>query len=254
MDAKRLRHFREVVDDTASDGFSHIETTADDNSIHEMQAADNDDSQFVGSVPSRNVTQKRQKPFIQRPQSIEQDHELDSLVNFVNGQGQLPPIYLKRASTTKTMITTAAREPARNKPLVEATLGHTQVRTLMDTGAETNVIDQVCMNRIMRHDNQAVFKPFKSHLTCANGSRMLVAGEAELSLTLGNITSTQKFLVVPCLIPRVIVGIRTMKMLSVEIDPANDCIRVQNTSVPFVSKIDRPVAGNEQQSGLGIEH
>ena len=72
-------------------------------------------------------------------------------------------------------------------------------------------------------------------------------GSIELKLNIGDKISTQKFVIVDALFPRVIVGIKTMKNIGLQIDPENDGIKINGKLISFLSKVE---AVNEFQSLL----
>jgi hypothetical protein len=91
----------------------------------------------------------------------------------------------------------------------------------------------------MTHQRAPIkFSPIQSEIQCANGSKMCVTGQATFSVQIGNAQVEQKFMVVKKIFPRIIIGLRTMKTMSISIDAENDCILVdKQIRVPFISHI-----------------
>ncbi len=101
-----------------------------------------------------------------------------------------------------------------------------------------NVIDYDFLNSLLKKQAPVKFTPATSSIQCANGSKMTVTGAATFSVHIGSVRAVQKFQVVKGLFPKLIVGIRTMKTMSLSLDPESDCAYVgRNYRVPFVSHV-----------------
>jgi hypothetical protein len=146
------------------------------------------------------------------------------------------------------LISESHLEPARNKPVVIGKCAGIKSKIFIDSGAEINVIDGDYLNELMTRQQASIkFIPSNSSIQCANGSKMCVTGQAIFPLQIGNAKVEQRFMVVKKIFPKVIVGLRTMKTMSIVIDAKNDGVIVDNKiRVPFISRIiPESVLGNE---------
>jgi hypothetical protein len=176
--------------------------------------------------------------------------------NFVCGHGRKPKKYsLKKGAYQQTLISVNHSEPAKNKPVVIGKCAGVKAKIFIDSGAEMNVIDADFLNEIIIQQRTPVkFVPGKAFIQCANGSKMAVTGHATFLVELGNARVQQKFMVVQRIFPKIIIGLRTMKTMSIIIDAVNDGIIVnEETRVPFLSRIspDSTVQGNGYGATLG---
>lgn len=161
--------------------------------------------------------------------------------DYISGTTKRPRRPLKRQSSP-TLISNSRPEKARNKPVIPAVVeGHFGKNVFMDSGCECNIIDNSFLGKVSRVNSQIkMLKSSGGNLACANGSPMKIIGFTVLNLKIGPKTMRLKFTVVESIFPNVIIGIRTMKKERISIIPAWDCVKVENASVPFVSKIVSP--------------
>lgn len=182
--------------------------------------------------------------------SARQIAEASSWAEYVKGNIRKP----SNRMVAPTMISCGHSEPARNKPVVIGRCAGEKTKLLLDSGAETNVIDSGFVNWLMQMNAPLKFTPRMARLRCANGTPMTVTGEVSLTLQVGLAKVPQRFMVVQNLFPRVIIGIRTMKTMNIILDPSNDCIVVgDGQRVPFLSRSDAEtvVPAPQQENGQG---
>lgn len=153
----------------------------------------------------------------------------DQWVNYIQGRSAKAP--------SPTLISNSRPERAANKPLVQGKIDGTDVKILLDTGAEINVIDESLVRQIVNRHSAKRISPSNMFIRCANDSRMKTCGTVNLEVQLGGRRMEQTFTIVNGLFPRVIVGIREMKRCQITVDPAGDCAWIRGNRVPFVSKV-----------------
>lgn len=164
--------------------------------------------------------------------SMSENAVASAWTNYIQGSGRKP----RRNRYQETLISTNHSESARNKPLIWGRCAGEKAKLFLDSGAEMNVIDCDFLNSLLLKQFPVTFKPGASKIQCANGTKMDVTGFASMTLQIGSVKAVQKFMVVNRLFPRIIVGIRTMKMMNIVMDPTSDCVYVDgNSRVPFVS-------------------
>lgn len=241
-DSGKLRHFVEVDGEAEN---PEISGTLAQNTQSDLSSVDEQED-YAHLRVIRVSKPVRPNVVIPRCKGGAETREVTTLANFVNGHAALPRKY---RSSSRTVITKADKELAKNKPLVNCNIGKQNVKTLLDTGAEANIIDSSCLESLKHKDDETTFIRRPSFVTCANGSKMPVIGIVFAVVKLGEVSSRQKFLVVNSLIPRAIIGIRTMKQMNVLVDPANNCIHVGPDRIKFISHIENPcTSGNGQLS------
>ena len=163
----------------------------------------------------------------------------------------------------KTLISESRSEPARNKPVVVGRCEGEKVKFFLDSGAEMNVVDAELVETLLKKGLPIKFTSDPSRIQCANGSKMMVAGFAKMTIQIGGVRAVQKFRVVSGLFPKLIIGIRTMKTMNIVLDPMADCAYVgHNERVPFISHIvpestvdpfGGAAAGNGQETHFGAK-
>jgi hypothetical protein len=83
---------------------------------------------------------------------------------------------------------------------------------------------------------------------------MTTHGTAFLKLQVGRSSANIKFTVADSMFPRLVVGIRGMKTLNIQLDPANSRALVNGSEViPFISKVypESVFSGNDPRSTQG---
>lgn len=136
----------------------------------------------------------------------------------------------------ETVISVCNQEKAANKPVVKGMCNNREVKIFCDSGAEINVADLAMVEELKKQDSSITIRQSSKVIRCANNSRMNVLGWVRLNVKIGESYRNCKVWVVPKLFPRLILGIRTMKAIGISIDLVNDCIRVHNRVIPFISK------------------
>lgn len=189
--------------------------------------------------------------------SKQEQETAQAWTEFITGEKKKPKTETARAEYQHTLISHNHSELARNKPVVVGKCAGVKTKIFIDSGAEMNVIDADFLNDLKISQKAPVkFMPAASTIQCANGSRMVVTGHAILSIQIGNAKVEQKFMVVKRIFPKVIIGLRTMKTMSIAIDAKNDGIVVDDRiRVPFLSRtVPESVAqGNGNRAVLGVE-
>lgn len=139
-------------------------------------------------------------------------------------------------TSTPTLISRTRPEKARNKPIVECSVGNLPVKVMFDTGADLNVISEELAKKIC--DGNAAVRIFQSstRVTCANGSTELCTGKVQLNVAIGPILTAHVFDIMPNIFPHMFIGLRSMKKHEIIVNAAQDCIEIQNVRLPFVSK------------------
>jgi hypothetical protein len=236
--------FRKIQDDYSE---SLDENQSVSSSIHVEQTDEETDKCCVLSVTSSR--KQNSKPRITFYKG-KPDEELsaDQWAKYIHGHGRRPKDNSKQILYQPTLISESHLEPARNKPVVIGKCAGIKSKIFIDSGAEINVIDGDYLNELMTRQQASIkFIPSNSSIQCANGSKMCVTGQAIFPLQIGNAKVEQRFMVVKKIFPKVIVGLRTMKTMSIVIDAKNDGVIVDNKiRVPFISRIiPESVLGNE---------
>lgn len=171
---------------------------------------------------------------------------------YIEGRGKKP-----KYENAPTVISTSRKENARNKPLVTGFCEGLQTKLFLDSGAEVNVIDAKFFKELQAYANNKIqFKPQQGTISCANGTKMKTLGLAALRIGIGSTAATIHFTVAMDLFPKIIIGIRGMKTLNIQLDPANDRAITCHTSVPFISSVypQSVWSENEKRSALGARN
>ena len=234
-----------IEDDISSDTFTSTD--------HNLEEAEQQDIPCVNTIRTESKAVVPMKPILQRgqagyktkkPKSYPED--VERWADFVEGRTNKKP---------KTLISNNHSEKAANKPIIEGRCQGHVCRILCDSGAEVNVIDEALVREIQQNDSSVEITKSKKSLKCANNSTMHVVGTVCLRMSFASASKSCTFLVVKNLFPKVILGIRSMKGLRMIIDPVNNCVKVRNTTIPFLSKIYKETIiaqGNEQRSVLRV--
>ena len=156
------------------------------------------------------------------------DALVDAWANYIDGKTGKP-------KPSKTVITNANSEFAANKPIVRGRINGKLGKIFIDSGAEINLIDSQTAKKIAP---KTPISDEKFIIKCASNTTMKSKGSIELKLNIGDKISTQKFVIVDVLFPRVIVGIKTMKNIGLQIDPENDGIKINGKLISFLSKVE----------------
>jgi hypothetical protein len=172
--------------------------------------------------------------------------EATKWVAFIENKGKRPKQsenvnrnHSEKRNYAQTLISGNHSEVARNKPIVRGRCAGHKTQLFLDSGAETNVVDAQFVKDLQLRQYPIKFAPSKGNIKCANGSTMPVLGFAIMSVEMGPSKMMQKFMVVPNLFPRVIIGIRTLKTMGITINPTEDCAFVgEGHKLAFLSRVD----------------
>jgi hypothetical protein len=229
-----------VINETLGDDFEQS-ISSDDIRNDDCLSVDREENRPASSyaqMAGGKTFKPRQKPYLYTP-SGQQIAESEQWVAYINGNGKKPRQLKSKTLTAPTVISSNHTEKARNKPIVDGKCATIKTKLFLDSGAEINVIDNKFLQELVsKHQAPVSVNRCTSNIKCANGSRMTVLGEATLIVEIASVKSRQKFLIVNNLFPKVIIGIRAMKTMSISIDPENDCIFVNKERIPFMSKVD----------------
>ena len=140
-----------------------------------------------------------------------------------------------RFNQTDTLITKGNNEKAKNKPIIMGSCEGSPAKLFLDTGAEINVVDKEFVKKIGIHPNRII--KARKYIKCANDSKMDTNGWVNLKVRVADKERYCKFWIVERLFPKVIIGIRAMKDLRMEVDPARNCAWVRNVKIPFLSHV-----------------
>jgi predicted aspartyl protease len=163
------------------------------------------------------------------------------------GTGRKPKSVTIKPKPPQTLISESHSEPARNKPVVIGKCAGLKTKLFLDSGAEMNVMDCDFLNSLSLKQIPVKFTPEAAKIQCANGTQMIVTGNAVISVEIGNVKSNQKFMIVKGLFPKIIIGIRAMKTMGILIDPGHDGIIVDGgMRIPFISHITAQSSGSIQ--------
>ena len=172
----------------------------------------------------------RQKCPMKTP--TEEQRQVEAWVTYIEGRGGRP----KRS--TPTLISESRPESA-NKPLIRGIYEGHETKLFLDSDAEVNVIDQEYFRKLNEFTGGKIpFKAAVGSIACANGSRIQTVGTACITVTVENSKARVSFTVASNIFPKVIIGIRGMKTLDIQLDPANDqALAGGAVTVPFISKV-----------------
>ena len=168
--------------------------------------------------------------------------------NYIEGNGAQPKRPLSftdarnKSCHTPTVISATCQEKAVNKPVIPAIVeGCVPKNIFLDSGCECNIVDYSFLKELSKTNNEIkILRSKAGNLSCANGSRMEVIGHTLLNVEVGSKRMRMKFAVVRSISPNILIGLRTMKQEKISIIPAWDCVKIDNFSVPFVSKTKLP--------------
>ena len=159
---------------------------------------------------------------------------VEKTAQFVNGQGDKSKRSLFQ--TARTVISHSRPEKAKNKPLVECSVGVEKVKTMFDTGADLNVISQDLVERIKKQNPSVKIYRSNTTVKCANGSTEKCMGKVQLNVAIGPVITAHVFDIMPNVFPHLFIGIRSMKKYGIMVNPGKDEIEIQGIRIPFVSK------------------
>ena len=189
--------------------------------------------------PTRKVT----RTTIHHGKQYQYPDEINDLYEYIQGRRSWKNVRLNKAET---LISKSHMEKAENKPLIIGKCeGHT-VKLFLDTGAEINVIDKTFL-RNLNISSDRIHRDTKV-IKCANDSKMDTRGWINLKIGVAGRVRPCKFWVVERLFPRVIVGIRGMKDMRVSVDPANNCVWMNNVKIPLMSRIQNQSVCEESEN------
>ena len=190
--------------------------------------------------------------------TCQEDNEIDAWVKYINGETEKKPevsIELghqlhemdtprkRRCRYSPTVISDSRQEGAANKPLVLGKCGSVNVPILIDSGTTLHVIGERFVKSL---PPKAIIKVDKdeSIIRCANDETVKSAGSVTLVVRIGSYSEEMFFSVMPCLFPRVILGIKQMKHSRMVIDPPLDALWVRSEKINFISKTEALNKGN----------
>ena len=169
--------------------------------------------------------------------------------DFIEGKRNRPQHHWYANRANKTLITQRRPEKAANKPIIQCSCEGANVKLLLDSGAECNVISEELLYKLMDGNPQISVTRKQTHLRCANGNLMSSGGIAWLTISMGGKETKHPFKIVNGIFPDIIGGIKMMKHCNISIQPANDCVIVDGRRIPFLSKVHEEMT---QSQGNGI--
>ena len=226
--AGHLERFCKTKKQTAFRYMKDDETTQSSNSINNDQASEDqsiETNYAITNKDSRERTKKASNGVVTR--------QIRMLDQFIQGQGNKP----RSVKKANTLISKNHSELARNKPLVKANIYGKSVSTLIDSGAESNIMDAQLFQEIKAKNKKIKLYERRGKLVCANGSTMEILGTTKVDIQIGEQSMKMIFKIVENLFPRLIIGIKSMKEHRIQIVPQEDCIYVKNDPVSFISKV-----------------
>jgi len=249
---RRIQHFR-GIHSLETEDLKKPQERNEENSSQASKDSDNEDaySQEPECLFLSPSTKTKSRKFQSKPpkKMSESERSAEEWTLFIKGKGKRPK------KPTPTLISQSRQEPASNKPLILGQCEGEPAKVFLDSGAEVNVIDKEYFNRLKNFcGDKVLFKPQKGAIVCANGSKMTTHGTALLKLHVGRSSANIKFTVADSMFPRLVVGIRGMKTLNIQLDPANSRALVNGSEViPFISKVypESVFSGNDPRSTQG---
>ena len=202
-----------------------IEKTGED--FHEYEDGRNNEN-----VPQMYVIQKKSKIEKIYPKLV------NNWAQYVEGQGKKPKNHIAR-----TVISSSQSEVAQHKPVIKVNLFESSKNVLLDTGCDSNVIDYNYLKSLSVKNSFKVL-PRKSSLKCANGSPLSVIGYTVLPVCIGSKKISTKFTIVEKIFPNVILGMKSMRLFQLSVNPSKECAEMQIRKgfssgieiVPFLSQ------------------
>lgn len=158
--------------------------------------------------------------------------EINDFYEYIQGRKAWKNIRFNQADT---LITKGNNEKAKNKPIIKGSCEGSSAKLFLDTGAEINVVDKEFVKKIGIHPNRII--KAKKYIKCANDSKMDTNGWVNLKIKVADKERYCKFWIVERLFPKVIIGIRAMKDLKMDVDPARNCAWVRNVKIPFLAHV-----------------
>jgi hypothetical protein len=102
-----------------------------------------------------------------------------------------------------------------------------ETKAFLDSGAEVNVIDSCFLRKLQSFSNSTIdFISSNGAVVCANSFKLHTSGTAYIRTVFGENRGVLKFTVANEIFPKDIIGIKGMKMLEIQFDPAKDCVLV----------------------------
>ena len=119
-------------------------------------------------------------------------------------------------------------------------IADTKQNFLLDTGAETNVLDFELLKKLIQPGKNIKLYPQKTSLKCANGNSLSVIGYTVIPIQIGDSLKMVKFTVVDHIFPKVILGMRFLRKFKIVINVSKSQISFRNDAgnlivVPFLS-------------------
>ncbi len=195
-----------------------------------------------GQKSSNNLENNAKFRKRQELRAQKDDHQnINEWVNFVNGKQEHRPKHVNRATT---IISNSRSETAANKPLVRGTCEDVPTPILIDSGAALNVIDEQFVKQVGRC---LKVEPESLTIRCANNGKVTSLGKVTMRVKIGGHEESMTFSIMPNLFPKVIIGLRQMKVSHIVIDPKADSIWIKQERIPFVSRTRMIKPGNQRQ-------
>ena len=256
----RPQNIRQLHEDSwSSDCEPHVYDDSDQPDFNSEAEENREEADHVNVLATAEVDKQQchkrrnQKQAMQkRVQTVHYPDYINEMYEYIQGNRSKKNT---RFEENETLITESHSEKARNKPLVRGLCHGRSAKIFLDTGAEINVIDKTFVTQLSREDSFIRINRASKVIRCANNSRLNVEGWTHIRVSVAGLQRKCKFWVIDNLFPKVILGIRAMKDFSIMVDPGKGCIRVGNTSVPFLSSIQSQSvidqsSGNGEKPGL----
>jgi len=252
----RPSRFRQMWEDNVDNDWNsqHIEDGESEaisvQSREELEHRNENDAADVHTLTIHDKRMNRKRPTrkvvrttYQHSKQWKYPNEINELYDYIQGRRTWKNVHVNKAET---LISKGHMEKAKNKPLIIGKCeGHT-VKLFMDTGAEINVIDKTFLQKL-NIPSDRIHRDTKI-IKCANDSKMDTRGWINLKIEVAGRVRPCKFWVVERLFPHVIVGIRGMKDMRVSVDPANNCVWMNDVKIPLVSQIQKQSMYKESEN------
>lgn len=243
-----LRNF--VADDTSN--ISEPSTAQIINEGEDIEKGDyveyNQSSPVVYGI-TKQITNNTKK-------SVTYPRCIENWSQFIDGNGNRPKKqlrkteiqadYKKALKSEYTCISSSNSEPAKHKPIINGKVAGINKNILLDTGAETNVMDLELLKELNSGKNKLKIFRQKSTLKCANGSSLFAIGYSVVPVTIGNRVLNAKFTVVEKIFPRIILGMNFMRKFNIVLEPSKSQIsyfdeKNQQVIVPLLAHLRKTV-------------
>jgi hypothetical protein len=239
---QQRRHLRRIQ--TPIPDIEQQQPNFDDNNSNASQKDHSDDN--ISQTTEQDCFVVRQDTRRKRRPLSEKQTQVEAWTAYIENRGRRP----KRVPAP-TVISTSRSEKAKNKPLIRGFCEGLETKLFLDSGAEVNVIDHHYFQTLQSYtENRIPFKPQEGSILCANGSRMRTHGMASLKVAVGHTVVNLNFTVASNLFPKIIIGIRGMKTLNVQLNPAQNCAIAGDVHIPFISTVTQQSiwSGNDKRS------